>query len=470
MKDVLLLYEDLSYLDVYGGSVLVFVCLLVLLMLVLMYGFVRMNMNDVKMDWEGNRCKLYVMPFAGLIMDHPNVSVFDYTRQNFEYCNQKIAGKVVGEATKPLSLVHGQLLSLVSQFQVDVQNVRGQFAELRNSLINIVKEIINKLINVSVPLQVIVISMRDFISKLQGVMSSALFTVLGSYMTLKSLLGAVAEMLSKILIAMAATIAALWAVPATWGMAAANTGIYTAIAVPFGIMLQFMNKTMHIKTSGYRIPKLKCFDGNTIMKKKGGEVVCISEIKPGDELQYGGVVTSVIKVESEGSVMYNLCNVIVSDTHLVYYEGKWIRVKDHPFAVKLSVYSQPFLYCLNVSEKILTINGVVFSDWDEWVAPVEQFNPNWGNYGFTQNTLITLQNHTTIPIQKIKIGDTLLHGEHIYGIVHIIPTQTYTYPNQLHGNIPFLTPIHQHTTHKPLYNLLTHTGYINQLYDFNQNT
>jgi hypothetical protein len=101
-----------------------------------------------------------------------------------------------------------------------------------------------RVVNVTVPLQQIVISFKDLISKIQGTMTAGLFTLFGSYYTLKSFLGVIAQFIIAILITFAATIAALWAVPLTWGAAAANTAVFVAISIPMVIVLTFMTKVL----------------------------------------------------------------------------------------------------------------------------------------------------------------------------------------------------------------------------------
>ena len=55
--------------------------------------------------------------------------------------------------------------------------------------------------NVMVTLMQIIINFKDFVSKTQGTMTAGLFTFLGSYYTLKSLMGAIAQFIVTILIA-----------------------------------------------------------------------------------------------------------------------------------------------------------------------------------------------------------------------------------------------------------------------------
>lgn len=40
-------------------------------------------------------------------------------------------------------------------------------------------------------------------------------------------------------------------------------------------------------------------------------------------------------------------------------------VKDHPEAIEIHGYKEPFIYCLNTSSKEIILNGLEFLDWDE---------------------------------------------------------------------------------------------------------
>jgi hypothetical protein len=63
--------------------------------------------------------------------------------------------------------------------------------------------------------------------------------------------------------------------------------------------------------------------------------------------------------------MYYLNNVLVSDSHIINYNNNWIPVSKHPNAVVCSDYTEPYLYCLNTTNKEIIINETVFTDWDE---------------------------------------------------------------------------------------------------------
>jgi len=152
--------------------------------------------------------------------------------------------------------------------------------------------------------------------------------------------------------------------PLTWPAPASMSAVFLAIAIPLSIIVYFMTEVLHIKSSA--IPKLRCFDEHTLIPLNSGHNIYIKDINVGDKLEDGSYITAKIKVTAKDLKMYKLNDIIVSESHLVNHNGHWIRVKEHPSAVKID-YDKPYLYCLNTSNKIIDIAGIVFSDWDEIV-------------------------------------------------------------------------------------------------------
>jgi hypothetical protein len=178
-----------------------------------------------------------------------------------------------------------------------------------------------------------------------------------------------------------------------------------------------------------------------------GTTKSIMNITVGEKLNDNSLITSKFIVETSNSVMYNLNGIIVSDSHIVNYNGKWIRVDEHPFSKKIDNYNEPYLYCINTDKKTIILNGIVFTDWDEiynedlekikamkiknvkhkyneniYYNNTEITNLDIHKYldgGFNENTQIKLKNGTIKKIKHISIGDILENGEKVYGIVEI---------------------------------------------------
>lgn len=427
------MYDKLTYFDQYGGSLVLFIVITLVVIILISYFKTMANLQPIIDDWPNQRCNPKIIPFAGLITHPEGISATDYTYKNFNYCTQNILSGITGQAVQPITFLTNILQYIANSIQIAIQNIRSMFDKVRTSMQSVSQEIMGRLMNIMTPLMQIIISFKDLIGKIQGTMTAGLFTLLGSYYAFKSLLGAIAQFIIGILIALAVMIAVFWIIPFTWGAAIANTVIFIAISIPLAIILAFMIDTLKVNTS-FKIPRVKCFDKNTLIKMNNGTYKKIIDIETGDILSNNNIVTAKIKVVREGSLMYSLNNVIVSDSHIVKYKDKWIPVSEHPDAFKLTNnYSEEFLYCLNTSHKIIEINNMIFTDWDEIydkklikvlnneINPI--LNPNlihkFLDCGFSSLTKIPLKDNEFINIDKVKINDILLNGEKVYGIVEI---------------------------------------------------
>jgi len=478
LKNITKMYDKLTYFDQYGGSLILFIIITLIIIILISYFHTMINIQPIINDWSNQRCKPTIIPFAGLINHPEGVSATDYTFQNFTYCTQNILSNITGYAVEPLTFITNILQNISNNVKNDIQSIRGMFNKIRTYFQDVSQEIMGRLMNVMIPLQQIIINFRDIIGKIQGSMTVGLFTLLGSYYTLKALMGAIAQFIITILIALAVMIAVFWAAPFTWGVAISNTVIFIAIAIPMAIILAFMVDVLKVQPGGFNIPSVKCFDKNTFIHMHNGTYKKIIDICVGDILFNNNIVTAKIKVTSDGSQMYILDNIIVSDTHIVKYKDKWIPVSCHPNAVKYNSYNDAFLYCLNTSQKIIKINNTLFTDWDELyenklnkvinnlIIPIVDINyiHKYLDIGFSKNTKIRLFNNIVKNIHKIKIGDILENGDKVYGLVEINGFDIIEQYKYNLGNNTFIEGYNPHlicnkqklqNKHKTLYHLLT---------------
>jgi DNA-binding cell septation regulator SpoVG len=233
------------------------------------------------------------------------------------------------------------------------------------------------------------------------------------------------------------------------------------------------------------IPSVKCFDKNTLIQMNDGLYKKIQYIELGDILYNNNIVTAKVKVATKGSTMYILNNIIVSDSHIVKYNDNWIPVSNHPKAIKIDSYNEEYLYCLNTTNKVIEINDLLFTDWDEIYDekvniiinntenPIpnknKQFIHTYLDCGFIGSTKIATKNTSSIDIEKIKINDILENGEKVYCIVEIdgsTVVEQFKYnlgENKfVEGYIPMLNVEKQsiENKYKKLYHLLTDNGKI----------
>lgn len=190
LKNIEKMYKNLSYLDQYGGSVMVFFLITIILIVLCSYCFVMINIAPIKDDWQNQRCKPYIIPFAGIINKPDGTSIGDFTSQNFSYCTQNIMSNISGVFLQPITFVTNLVSGILDDLKKSINSIRAMFDKIRTFFQTVVEEIMGRIMNVSISLQKIIISTKDVIGKIQGAMTAGLFTTLGAFYTLQALMGA----------------------------------------------------------------------------------------------------------------------------------------------------------------------------------------------------------------------------------------------------------------------------------------
>jgi hypothetical protein len=424
-------YKNLSYLDEYFGSLLMMIVFGILVGLVFLYSFLSQYKTEIQQNWQTEKCKLSIIPFAGLINTPEGEDWVQYTSDNFQNCLYNVQSSIAGNAFMPITFITNLIAKTVGDLFNALQAIRQMMYKVRGSIKDYTKNVMARLLNIMIPLQRIMIAMKNFMAQAQGVLTSGLYMGLGSYMTLQSLTGAIVEFIIIILLILVAIIIALWILPFTWGFAAVMTVVFLSIAIPVAIIVAFMAEYLHV-TPSTGIPTVKCFDEDTELLLKNNKSIKIKEINEGDILMNGDVITAIIKVTSKNSTMYKLNNIMVSDSHLVHYKNQIIKVSQHPNAFKIKEYTKPFLYCINTSSKEIYLNNTRFLDWDDMnffnfekiKKVLKTFKTETLHYffdgGFREDTIIKTINRGKINIKDIEIGDILDENENrVYGIVKI---------------------------------------------------
>ena len=433
------IYDNLSYYDMYGTTIFQFIMLTLFVFYIYIYCKVIQKKEDILNDWTNQRCNPKYLPFAGYITHPEGISAFDYTTENFQYCIQNIQNTVVGQALQPFTYLINNLTELLSSIGNSTQKTREFIDLIRQRIKAFVEDILYRILNVTIPLQTMMISLIDTFNKIQGVMTGGLYTMLGSYLTLQSLMGAIVELTIKMLFVLVAIIIGLWAVPFTWPAAAASSAIFLSISIPLAIIVIFLTQVLHVNSS--KMPKLRCFDPNTLLEMNNGTLKKIIDITAGDMLANNVMVTAKVKVDASDLRMFLLNDIIVSESHIVKYQDQWLAVRDHPLAQELpkNMYSEPFLYCLNTSSKEIIINNIIFTDWDEiyddallkvfdaipqnlFINDTKVKKENIHKYldeGFKKETRVYLMDGTKKYIKDISVGDKLSTKGTVYGIVEI---------------------------------------------------
>ena len=447
------LYSKAGFLEKYGGSLWTSIIIAITMFLAISYYNVLNNVQPIKADWVNQRCKPNVMPFAGIINPpNPNeMSAFEFTSNNFTDCVQSILQDIIGIFLAPFYYLIKAIDDAIKIMEESLQAIRGLFNAVRNSVINVSSDIMARLLNFLIPLQMILIKIKDTMSKTQGVMTAGIFTLLGIYDTLRAAIGAIVEIVVTILIGIASILMVLFVIPFGLGMpfAIPLLVVFLMILIP-GVMV-YIIEVMILKKMVNPLPGIPtCFDGETDITLNDGSVVKMKNIETGMILQDNNEVTSTMVMVCNDDI-YSVDDILCTGNHKVRYNNGWIRIKNHPTSVLTNIRFDK-VYCINTSDKTIKIGNHIFSDYDEMenheiyelIGRCSKYLPSDREFdlkhlhefldgGFREDTQIALSCGENIDIKDVQINDTLRFGEKVVGIVKInatdLKTKTYTLPD-----------------------------------------
>jgi hypothetical protein len=435
------LYDNLSFFELHFQSVLLVLLVSIIVILVSTASRILSKSNVLKTNWDAERCKPNIMPFAGLINKPIGQTIAEYTLSNFNYCVSNILNTGFKKASFSYDLAGATNGLLDSSIDVDMSfnMTTNIFSDIQNNVSNTFSAIQNKFANSMVPVQQALFAVQDMFQRMQAVFIAGVYTSLGNSLMLKSLISQMLRAVSKIFYLLLIIITALFIIPGTQGLAIATTAIAMPLLVTTAAINLSMGKAFGVAPG--KLPSIrKCFDKYTLLKMNDGTYTQIDQIKVGDVLMNSNVVTATIILDSKHAKMYNVNGIIVSGFHKIKHKNEWVSVSKYPYRREMHTYIESHIYCINTSNKIINIGDFEFLDWDEIYNSKHNFHldkilnyrmdglttiTNTHNIhrvldgGFCENTPIRLFNKRVVSIKDIVAGDKLVNGAIVYGVVQI---------------------------------------------------
>ena len=262
---------------------------------------------EIKANWPLYRCNPLYMPLA---TDVPN---------NFIYCIQNMQINFMGYLLEPLTFLTSSINFILSDFLDAINMVRAMFSKIRGFITSIIQSVFGVFLNLVIEFQKITIGIKDLIGKTIGIMTTLMYVIDGSVLTMKS----------------------------AWNG-------------PPGQLVQALGK---------------CFYPHTIVKLQNGVTKEMKDIDLGDILENGAVVESVLKIDNKKEqtplyVIYkggvNKENIYVTGSHLVFDKNnnKYVKVCEYSKAVK-SIVETDWFSCLITSNHTIPIGSELFWDWED---------------------------------------------------------------------------------------------------------
>jgi len=297
--------------------------------------------------------------------------------KNFTDCTMKSFQDYSGYVVDPIMSQFSLIGDVVIDINTSMDSMRGMISDTRNGFLGIVGMVFGKIENLMSQFQYIIIRMRTLMARIVGIMMSFIY---------------------------------IFYVGEQTGESVANG--------PIGQTISFL-----------------CFHPDTKIETALHETKSIKDIGLGTSLRNYQTVTSKYTISGKDVPMYKLGNVIVSGEHRVLYQYSYIKVKDHPDAIRDE--DCEILVCLNTDTHRILIDGRVFMDFvedydDKLLKSAKNKIELYYNgkldetntiktptkllpTGFNRETLIPLKKGYSL-ISNVKIGDELDNGDTVRGI------------------------------------------------------
>jgi hypothetical protein len=208
---IISMYENIGYLGMYGTDVLITVLILAITLGIVSFSTYKAIINELKDNWNTNKCNPIVMPFAGLIMPVPGQSAGETTFENFNYCIQQDMSAIFQIIMMPFEFILYLTIAFLDMVLELILALIELLNWIKNQLSELFEEMYNKIVNFIIPVIEIVVHVRDMLGKINGIITTALFTMMNIYnLTVSGLLNII-NILIGLLIALITTLLAIMA-------------------------------------------------------------------------------------------------------------------------------------------------------------------------------------------------------------------------------------------------------------------
>jgi hypothetical protein len=259
---------------------------------------------EIRENWPIYRCNPPYWVFS------ENIS------EDFTYCVQNTQMNMMGYLLQPLNYMVSSLTSIGGAFGDAINNIRVMFSSIRTFVSDIIQNVFGVFLNMIVEFQKIIISIKDMVGKLIGIVVTIMYVLDGSIKTMNS-----------------------------------------AWSGPPGQLVRAIGS---------------CFDPKTKITLEDGKEYEMQNIPLGSVLKGGGKVFAVLKVDNtKKEPLYKIKgkyqDIFVTGEHFISDKltKKWIQVKDYKNAMIQPNMILEHFSCLITTNGRIPIDNELFWDWED---------------------------------------------------------------------------------------------------------
>ena len=180
------LYEKTTYLDRYGGSLVIAIFTIIGVCMYFTYSYLKNHSDVIKNNWQQNRCNPLYIPFAGMIINPKNMSKHEYATNNFFHCFGVLLKDVVEVALAPIEAASILISASVSLIIGTMNSLMGAILYLRNAFGSGLGLLGNRSLNALTLITKLSLLVQNSFNQSQGILVSILYIFFTAYDMLSS--------------------------------------------------------------------------------------------------------------------------------------------------------------------------------------------------------------------------------------------------------------------------------------------
>lgn len=158
-------------------SLLLFIIFIFAVLVVI--NFLIIGISNIEKDWPKYRCNPTIMPFADMFGHN--------SKENFIYCMQNIQGNYMSFLTLPFQYGLDLLTDIGSEINGSINSITRMINYIKGAFGNIITNIFGVVFNLMVEVQRIIITFKDMLKSLLGIIATVMFIMEGTMHTFGSL-------------------------------------------------------------------------------------------------------------------------------------------------------------------------------------------------------------------------------------------------------------------------------------------
>lgn len=286
--------------------------------------------KHLKEKWPEKKCDPLYAPFAGYFVDNPNDGGFIKAgATNVSRCLYSWIKAIFSVLLKPFQFVIKMVHKATDVIRAMIDKFRQQLGVIREMLVHMAFKVFERIQNIGASFINLFLRLREMMKRGMATFQMVVYTFETLAFTFESIISGPIGDMAQLAADHAPSMIAFAAGPAAFGM------FPQAFACTF------------------------CFHPDTFIQGDKGEFIIRRS-----QLGKDGVTG---KMRFQSNTLHPLLQLggdLVTPSHLVEHDGKWIEVGDHPEAGPCGLIC-PEVYCIATESHRICTRDHVYMDWDE---------------------------------------------------------------------------------------------------------